>query len=144
MNANIPDQMIKIEQTDQTKETITYLKAYNLASQCLTKATKKESLQGLQKEFKERNLPVPISILSQVKNKNLPHQYPDTIRRILEFFGYQNISITKKVLLTFDKPDKETEDLSLEVDHSSNQKVNSSKGHGKQKSNTTTSKSKRK
>jgi hypothetical protein len=133
MNAFTQEEMIRIEQTDESKETITYLKAYNLASIFIRKATKQLTLQELQKEFKERGLAIPTNILSQVKNKSLPHYYPDTIRKILEFFGYKNIIITKKILLTFDKPDKVTEDLSSLVSNSSTQKVSSSKSHEKKK-----------
>jgi hypothetical protein len=144
MNAFTQEEMIRIEQTDESKETITYLKAYNLASNFIRKATKQLTLQELQKEFKERGLAIPTNILSQVKNKSLPHYYPDTIRKILEFFGYTNIIITKKILLTFDKPDKVTEGFSSSVSDSSNQKVSSSKSHGKGKQSSTPSKRGRK
>jgi hypothetical protein len=144
MNAFTQEEMIRIEQTDESKETITYLKAYNLASIFIRKATKQLTLQELQKEFKERGLAIPTNILSQVKNKSLPHYYPDTIRKILEFFGYTNIIITKKILLTFDKPDKVTEDLSSLVSNSSTQKVSSSKSHEKRKQSSTPSKRGRK
>lgn len=113
MNTISPHKMIRIEQTDQSKETITYLKGYNIASLFLKKANKTETLQELHKKFKERGLAVPITILSQIKNKNLPHQYPTTIKRVLEYIGYENITISKKVLFTLDKPNKVTENMSL-------------------------------
>lgn len=108
MHYIIGNQMIKIEQTDANKETVTYLKAYNLASKLIKKSLDDKSLHQLQNEIKEQGFRVPLTILSQIKNKSLKHQYPNTIRLILLFFGYKNVFITKKILLTFDKPDKKT------------------------------------
>lgn len=90
------------------KETVTYLKAYNIASNLINKSYKKMTLIELQKEFKAKKINIPTTILSQVKNKKLPHEYPDTLRRILKFYGYKNVTVTKKILLSFQLPDKET------------------------------------
>jgi hypothetical protein len=123
----INELMINISQTDPHKETVSYLKALNLASALLKTKLKDMTLAELHDEFLQKDLKIPLPILSQVKNKSLPHQYPNTIKHILIFFGYENILISKKVLLTFDKPQKKQKQGPEKLDKASNsksQKVN--------------------
>jgi len=102
--------MTKSTKPKDDKETVTYLKAYNIASNLINKSYKQMSLIELQKELKRKKIRVPLTVLSQVKNKKLPHQYPETIRKILMFYGYKKVTVSRKILVTFQIPDKESKD----------------------------------
>lgn len=96
--------MLQHTSTDDNLETLTYAKAYTIISKKVTNYCKKHSLTELFNELKKDNrLKISMQTLSYIKNKNLPHQYPDTIRKLFIFFGGESIKYVKCTLFTIER-----------------------------------------
>jgi len=93
---------IVISNDDPNKSTITYLKALNIVSDKIRVLNRKVTLKTLVEDLSKENIKVSQNILSRIKNKHLEHAYPDTVAKLLSYFGYENVKLERKVLITFD------------------------------------------
>jgi hypothetical protein len=95
--------MIKYSNTDENKITLSYQELYSLVSRILKKRFKDKSLSDIRKQLAENDINVSLQILSQIKNRRLPHEYPTVIENLCRFFGVSDIVVDKKTLFTIDK-----------------------------------------
>ncbi|MCT4648382.1 MAG: hypothetical protein N4A74_25575 [Carboxylicivirga sp.] len=70
---------------------ISYNESYKLASKLIDNYCKTHKLKQLTDELIKSNVIISYKILSAIKNRRLPHPYPDTVEKLLRFFGGKNI-----------------------------------------------------
>ncbi len=100
--------MITYSNTDESKQTLTYNEAYKLVSKILRNNCKHVSLKDLHEELKKKNITISYNLLSQIKNRRLPHEYPGLIEKLFIFFGIDDVKVDKETLFTLKKSDLET------------------------------------
>lgn len=99
--------MITFNNTDENKQTITYKDAYKLVSKILNKACKKTTLRDIHKDLKNKNIVISYNLLSQIKNRRLPHEYPGVVEKLFIYFGITDFEVDRETLFTFKKDDLE-------------------------------------
>lgn len=92
--------MIKYSNTDEKKHTISYKELYTIISRILRIKYKDMTLSDIRKELADNDVIIPLQILSQIKNRKLPHEYPAVMENLCRHFGVQDIKTEKKTLFT--------------------------------------------
>ena len=86
---------------DESKITISFKQALNIASWLLLDEMKFQSFQEFSNTLALEGVNITPSVLAKIKDKSLSPDNFNDLKELLIFFGYQNVSAKMEVLFTF-------------------------------------------